>query len=255
MVANDTLQTFLKTEGFYAGRVDGVFGPVSLAAARAALRKANVNAGQWPNDRVMVAINQLFLNKVNDAGLTVDGLYGQKTSDALYVYNTTQLHPTIKTFWPRQADVRAGTSMFGKPGRNQAMAQLPAGYVMYGDYERKIKVTQFQCHTKVKASLERIFQRTLDHYGAKDLRKLNLDIFSGCYNYRPTTGSSSLSMHAWGIALDIDAAHNQMNEDNDEAAFAKPAYAPFIGFFEEEGWVSLGHARNFDWMHFQASRL
>jgi hypothetical protein len=200
----------------------------------------------------MIGLNQLFLNKVNGAGLIVDGVWGQKTSDALYIYNTTLLN-TISTNWPRQADVRAGTSMFGKAGSNQAEVELP--YLMYGDYARKIKVPRFQCHKKVVASLGRIFQRTLDEYGPTQIKKLNLDIFSGCYNYRSTTGSSSLSLHSWGIAVDIDAAHNQMDEGAGQAAFSKSVYAPFIGFWEAEGWVSLGHARNYDWMHFQAARL
>jgi hypothetical protein len=200
----------------------------------------------------MVGINQLFLNEVNDAQLIVDGMYGPRTADALYIYNTTQLH-SISTYWPRQRDVRAGTSLFGKPGTNQTMVELP--YVMYGDYDRKIQVTRFSAHAKVEDSLKRIFKRTLNHYGLTQIRKLYLDIFSGCYVYRSTTGSSSLSLHSWGIAVDIDAAHNQMNEGSGEAAFARAIYAPFIDFWEDEGWVSLGRARNYDWMHFQASRL
>lgn len=252
MIDNKTLQTFLKTGGYYTGTIDGIFGPMSYAAARAALRAANVNAGLWDNARVFIALNQLFLNKVNDAGLIVDGVYGQKTSDALYIYNTTQLQ-TIQNFWPRQADVRAQTSMFGKPGTSQALAKMP--YTLYGDYQRKIKVNEFQCHSKVKTSLERIFQRTLDYYGPTKIRTLNLDIWSGCFNYRSTVGSSSLSMHAWGIAVDMDAAHNDLNDSNTEAAFAKPVYAPFINFWEAEGWINLGRARNYDWMHFQAARL
>lgn len=247
-----TLQTFLKTEGYYEGTVDGIFGPMSYSAARAALKASKVSAGTWTNDRVYIALQQLFLNKVNAAGLIVDGATGERTNDALYVYSTTQLH-TISTFWPRQADVRAGTSMFGKPGTNQGTVELP--YTMYGDYDRKIKVNSFSANKKVVSSLERIFQRILDHYGLTQIRKLNLDIFSGCYNYRKTTGSSSLSMHAWGVGIDIDAAHNQMDEGASSAAFSKPVFAPLIRFFEEEGWVSLGHARNFDWMHFQAARL
>jgi hypothetical protein len=252
VIDNKTLQTFLKTEGFYTGNIDGIFGPKSYAASRAALKQAGVNATYWSNSRVFVALNQLFLNKVNDAGLRIDGLYGSKTSDALYIYSTVQLRD-VTNFWPRQTEVRARNSIFGAPGTNQTMVELP--YMMYGDYDRRIKVTAFQAHAKVEASLKRIFGRTLDHYGLTQIRKLNLDIFSGCYNYRATTGSSTLSMHAWGIAVDIDAAHNQMNEDNDEAAFASSIYAPFIDFWEDEGWVNLGRARNYDWMHFQAARL
>lgn len=253
MIDTKTLQSFLQTEGYYSGAIDGIFGPMSYTASRAALKASGINATSWLNSRVFVAINQLFLNKVNDAGLVVDGLYGQRTSDALYIYNTTQLH-TVQNYWPRQTEVRANTSMFGRPGTGQGTVTCP--YTMYGDYERKIRVTHFQAHAKVCDSIERILKRTLDHYGAAQIRKLNLDIFSGCFNYRSTTGSRSLSMHAWGIAVDIDAAHNQMDESASEgAAFAKAVYSSFLDFWEEEGWVNLGRARNYDWMHFQAARL
>lgn len=254
MIDAKTLQTFLKTGGYYAGAVDGIFGPMSFAASRAALMSDSINASIWPNERVMIALNQLFLNKVNDAQLVVDGAYGPRTSDALYIYTTTQLQPSINTYWPRQADVRAGTSIFGKPGTNLAQVKLP--YLMYGDYARKIKVTQFPAHAKIAASIKRIFQRTLDHYGPTQIRALNLDIFSGCYNYRPVVGGSgSLSMHAWGVAIDTDAAHNQMYDGSADAAFSKPVYSPFLDFFEAEGWVSLGRARNRDWMHVQCPRF
>ena len=41
----------------------------------------------------------------------------------------------------------------------------------------------------------------------------------------------------------------------DRARFARPAYAPFWRLWAEEGWLSLGHARDFDWRHVQAARL
>lgn len=249
MIDGKVIQTFLKTGGYYAGAIDGIFGPASYSAARAALKANNINAGTWPNERVTIAINQLFLNKVNDAQLIVDGSYGPRTSDAIYIYNTTQLH-SISNFWPRQRDVPA---FYGAVGRNQVMVDVP--YAMFGDYERKIKVPHFSVHKKVAASVERILHRTADHYGAAQIRKLNLDIFSGCLNVRRITSGTGWSMHSWGIAIDFDAAHNQFDEGRDEAAFARTVYAPFINFWEEEGWVSLGRARNYDWMHFQAARL
>jgi hypothetical protein len=36
---------------------------------------------------------------------------------------------------------------------------------------------------------------------------------------------------------------------------AKPAYEPFWKFVEEEGAVSLGRARNYDYQHFQCALL
>lgn len=248
MIDPRTLQTFLKTGGYYSGQVDGIFGPASTGAGRAALKAANVNAGAWSNARVLVGVEQLFLNKVMGAGLIVDGISGPRTEDAIYDYNKTELRPVTNS-WPRQRDVAA---FYGSVGRNQVMVQCP--YTMFGDYDRKIKVTQFSAHKKVAASLERILSRALAHYGATQIRKLNLDIFSGCLNVRKIAGSTNWSMHAWGIAIDIDAAHNQMDEGR-TAAFAKPVYAPFLDFFEDEGWTSLGRARNYDYMHFQAARL
>lgn len=254
MIDARTIQTFLKTAGFYSGEVDGIFGPVSFDAARRALKAADVNEGTWDNARTTIAINQLFLNLANGAQLIVDGVFGQKTSDAIYVYNTRLLHDIPGTqHWPRQADVRAGTSMFGKPESN--LGQVVCPYLMYGDYKRTIKVTHFVAHRKIAPSLTRILQRTLDHYGPAQIKKLYLDIFSGCFNNRTVVGGKGTSMHAWAIAIDIDAAHNQMNEGASDASFAHAVYSPFIDFFEDEGWVSLGRARNYDWMHFQAARL
>ena len=37
--------------------------------------------------------------------------------------------------------------------------------------------------------------------------------------------------------------------------FAQAELAPNAGRWEEEGWISLGRARDFDWMHVQAARL
>ena len=41
----------------------------------------------------------------------------------------------------------------------------------------------------------------------------------------------------------------------DKATFAKPEYERWWQCWEEEGWLSLGRTRNFDWMHVQAAKL
>ena len=251
MISQTTIQSFLTTEGFYTGKVDGIPGPATIAAGKALLAKHRIDTASWPNDRVLIAVTQLFLNKVNGATLVPDGYAGRATNDAIYIYNTVQLHSIpVKNLWPRQRDVPA---FFGQVGRNQVMVQCP--FMMYGDYDRRIKVPHFSAHRKVAQSIERVLARTLEHYGAAQIKKLQLDIFSGCLNVRRITGGSGYSMHSWGIAIDFDAAHNQFAQTSRSAAFAKPVYAPFLDFWEAEGWVSLGRARNYDWMHVQAARL
>jgi hypothetical protein len=104
--------------------------------------------------------------------------------------------------------------------------------------------------------VQRILNAALDHYGATQLRKLNLDIFSGCKVVRRITGGTGWSMHSWGIAIDIDAAHNEFDEqDYEGAAFAKPVYKPWVDLWYAEGAINLGRERNYDWMHFQFARL
>lgn len=87
------------------------------------------------------------------------------------------------------------------------------------------------------------------------IRALGLDLFGGCLNVRAMRGGKALSMHSWGIAIDVDPEHNPLRWGRDKARMAGPDYAPFLDIWESEGWISLGRERNYDWMHVQAARL
>ena len=50
-------------------------------------------------------------------------------------------------------------------------------------------------------------------------------------------------------------AKNRLNWHQDKALFAQPEYDKWWEIWEDEGWVSLGRVRDFDWMHVQAVRL
>lgn len=160
---------------------------------------------------------------------------------------------TTATAWPRQADVRA---FFGEPGSTQAtagMVDLPFKMRIAWDISQTI--TRFRCHAKVEKPLERIFAATLAHYGQAKIRELRLDLFGGCYNLRQMRGGSAWSMHSWGIAVDLDPERNQLKWGRDRAAFARPDYVKFWEIVEAEGAVSLGRAKNYDWMHLQFARV
>ena len=111
------------------------------------------------------------------------------------------------------------------------------------------------CHEKVKDSLGRIFTAVLKEYGAEKIAKLDLDKFGGCLNVRKMRGGSSWSIHSWGAAVDLSPDKNALKMGRDEAQFAKKIYDPFWKIVEGEGWTSLGRAKNYDFMHFQASSL
>jgi hypothetical protein len=62
-------------------------------------------------------------------------------------------------------------------------------------------------------------------------------------------------MHAWGIAIDFDAANNGLKWNHTRASLAHPDCIPFWEIWESVGWLSLGRAKDFDWMHVQAAKL
>ena len=142
---------------------------------------------------------------------------------------------------------------FEAPGSNQTSLELP--FRMRIAWDPAKTVTKVSCHTKVRAHLERIWVRTLEHYGLPEIQRLRLDMFGGCLNVRQMRGGTKWSMHAYGIAWDVDPARNALKMGRDQATLDAPEYDAFWGFVYDEGAISLGRERNFDWMHFQFARL
>jgi hypothetical protein len=144
---------------------------------------------------------------------------------------------------------------FGPVGANQAMLDLPEGYSMRIAWEPAKRISRFSCHERVCAAARRVLVRVLDHYGPARIGELGLDRFGGCLNVRRMRGGSAWSTHAWGAAFDFDPARNQLKWTRARAQFARPEYEKWWSLWEAEGFVSLGRARDFDWMHIQAAWL
>lgn len=155
------------------------------------------------------------------------------------------------TTWPNQAGVRAFFGEPGSPACTSGKVKLPAK--MRIAWDKETLIPSFSCHAKVADALTSIFTETYKHYGEGDWRKLGLDLFGGCYNYRKMRGGSSWSMHSWGIAVDLDPANNQLKWGRDRATFAKPVYEPFWKIVESHGFTSLGRKYNYDYMHLEAT--
>ena len=151
--------------------------------------------------------------------------------------------------WPKQ-DYDSMVSFYGPVGENQVKLDLP--YPMKLAWDTSKTVNKITCHAKVSVSLTKILSGILTHYGSLEKIQSNrLDIFGGCFNVRKVRGGSSWSIHSWGCAIDIDPEHNQLKWGRDKATMQREV----IQIFEDEGWVSLGNSRNYDFMHFQAARL
>ncbi len=163
--------------------------------------------------------------------------------------NSTQ--PGIgDTRWPRQGDV---TAVFGtRCAVPTKRLDLPFRMRLAWDLETKI--TGFAIHEKAHESAIRVFDRIWKHYGQAGIEEIGVDLFGGCYNCRRMKGSTGWSMHSWAIAIDFDPARNQLRWNRQRARLAKPDAEKFWSFWEEEGWLSLGRARDYDWRHIQAAR-
>lgn len=259
MIDDWSLQRFLADSGTYTDTVDGDWGPNSDKAVKAWARGLDLpDCASWPSARCKIAAQQGLMKSVGiDVG-PIDGRVGPTFRFALESWQNrlrdqdgaADQVATQPAKWPRQKDVPA---FYGEPGSNQTVLKLP--YPMVLAWDLKAGVTKMSINKKLATGAGRALQKTLDHYGIDQIRALGLDRFGGCLNVRKMRGGNAMSMHSWGIAIDFDPEHNQLRWGRDRALLARAAYKPFLDFWEEEGWISLGRARNFDWMHVQAARL
>lgn len=155
--------------------------------------------------------------------------------------------------WPRQSDVANFYGPAGGPDCTAGKVNSPVPFAL--SWDRARIVSTFGCHKKVEAPLNAIFRDAVAHYGEDRFVALGLNLFGGCFNVRKMRNSGAMSMHSWGIAVDLDPDRNQLNWGRDRAAFARPEYEPFWKIVEAQGAISLGRVRNFDWMHFQFATL
>ena len=181
-------------------------------------------------------------------GLHADGIVGPQTLRAI----TSALHIPEIPSWPTQQAVRSGTSIFGPPGREENLVSIIPAYPLI--YEGKT-VRSIRVHRLLAQHVKQALHEVLGHYGEAEIRRLGLNLYGGCYNFRPTATGRSLSMHAWGIALDFSPAANAYALKAPRASLSHADCTAWWQIWENHGAVSLGRERNFDWMHLQFAQL
>lgn len=74
-----------------------------------------------------------------------------------------------------------------------------------------------------------------------------LKTWDGCFNIRNKRGGTTYSLHAWGLAIDINAAWNTFG--------GKPSLSKeFVKCFTDEGFIWGGEWKTKDGMHFELSK-
>ena len=147
-----------------------------------------------------------------------------------------------------QAEMRA---FYGHPGSEDRLTLIVPPYPLKVDGH---PVKKIRVHEIIAPAVLAVLAQTKQFYGDR-IPALKLDVFDGCFNPRPKRGGSTWSTHAFGAALDFGAEWNQMAWDHSQALYAKPEYASWWRFWEDQGALSLGRERDFDWMHIQFARL
>ncbi len=203
--------------------------------------------------------NQRLLRKLGFDPGPIDGIPGRRTRLALQEALGNQeipdreqdsLAPTGGRNWPRQSNMEA---FYGPPGTNHTKISTP--YPLRIAWDLRTTIERFTINKKCADSAQAVLEEVLKHYGLAEIKRLRLDIFGGCYNNRNMRGGSRKSTHAYAAAIDFDPTRNQLRWKSNKAAFAKSEYDAWWRAWEAAGWVSLGRARDFDWMHVQAVRL
>lgn len=101
-----------------------------------------------------------------------------------------------------------------------------------------------KCATALSLALNEIWE-TCNH-DLNKIKSFKLDEFGGTYNYRLIRGSSALSNHAFGIAIDIAPSVNPLGVKKGKM----PQFA--VDAFKKQGarWGGDYKGRK-DWMHFE----
>lgn len=191
-------------------------------------------------------------------GLKADGVVGAQTAAALdaphaeLVASATPLLPALvkqalqpTSWWPHD-DTASLLAFYGKPWEDSSLlTHVEPPFAMF--YEGG-QIFRIQFHVKGATAL----LNTLN--ACRDLALVTPDVlirirnYSGSYNYRPIRGSSRLSCHAFGAAIDFDAEHLPLGQG--VAASAMPESV--VQAFKAQGFFWGGdYTGRKDPMHFQ----
>lgn len=159
--------------------------------------------------------------------------------------------------WPKQNDHAAMVALYGNPdnGTGNADPKWEAAHLVkiippYQMYFGKVPITGIRVNKGCSDALLEALHGILKLYGTQAaIEAHNMHQFSGCYNFRPKRGGGSLSVHAYGAAIDLDAEHNPFRTKH----FSMPAEV--IKIFTDLGADAGAHWNPPDAMHFQFARV
>ena len=99
------------------------------------------------------------------------------------------------------------------------------------------------CNKDLVLPLELAFKRLIERGFVSELKT-----WDGCFNIRKKRGLSTMSLHSWAIAVDVNAFENGLNQP-------PKLSAGFVKCFTDSGFEWGGTWQRQDGMHFQLSTI
>jgi hypothetical protein len=99
------------------------------------------------------------------------------------------------------------------------------------------------CNKAMVAPLTQAFKNLIATGFVKELKT-----WDGCFNVRKKRGLASMSLHSWGVAIDVNAAWNGLGK-------TPVLSAGFVKCFTDAGFDWGGTWTRKDGMHFQLSKI
>ncbi len=99
------------------------------------------------------------------------------------------------------------------------------------------------CNKDMVKPLSMAFKKLIDTKAVNELKT-----WDGCFNIRNKRGLSSYSLHSWGIAVDVNAFENGLNQ-------TPKLSKQFVECFTTSGFDWGGTWTRKDGMHFQLSKI
>lgn len=169
-----------------------------------------------------------------------------------------------KNAWPKADPVELGRfygihtlDQYGVPTarwEDTRLREITFPYPMRLAWDPAKTLWKSRAHEQVVPSLRRIFNAIWKFYGGNvvAIREARMDLYGGIYCFRRARGLSSLSMHAYGAAIDLDPEKNAMGVPWKAGKGMMPEIV--VQIFEAEGWKWGGKWKSRpDPMHFEAT--
>ena len=222
------LQGHLAKQGHYLGAIDGWAGQVTVSAWR-----ASIGLDPIPTSPIVVPVIVPGNPHLSDLP-TPDAMYrlpAETNAAMTALYGAASANPTSLD-WFSFPDLqtclyeRGGTLLVDRSGDERL---------------------DHKCHKLLAGRLTAALAEIYVTLGEVEFRRQGWHVYGGCHNYREKRGGSTLSTHAWGIAIDICPNENTLISS--KTTFSALA----VDIMEKWGFLSGGRAWNKDWMHFQAA--